>query len=81
MVLGRRLSQDDGPVFLERTLDLKLRMVRTYCMRGRGHTESKRGENKMKPVMVDEEVHTRDSDGRSYSGSWKNEGNIFRSCQ
>lgn len=43
MMLGRRLSQGDGPVFLERTLDLKLRMVRTHCMRGRGHTAAKRG--------------------------------------
>ena len=31
----------------------------------------------MKPAMVDEEVHTRDSDGRSYSGSMKNVGEHF----
>jgi hypothetical protein len=50
-------------------------------MREKGHEETERGCNKMKPVVVDEEVHTWDSDGRSYSGSTKNEGNIFRSCQ
>jgi len=34
----------------------------------------------MKPVMVDEEVSTWGSVGRSYSGLTNNEGNIFRSC-
>lgn len=46
---------------------------------GKGQVETKRGENKMKPVMVDEEVHTRGSDGRSCSGLTRNEGNVFRS--
>jgi hypothetical protein len=31
----------------------------------------------MKPVMADEEVSTRDSDGRSYSGSRKMRGTFF----
>jgi|APCry1669192269_1035402.scaffolds.fasta_scaffold00411_16 hypothetical protein len=31
----------------------------------------------MKPVMVDEEVSTRDSVGRGYSGSTKNDGDNF----
>lgn len=77
--LGRRLSQDDGSVFLERTVRSKTKDGAHKLYAGEGHTETKWGEKKMKPVMVDEEFHTRGSDGRSCSGLTRNEGNVFRS--
>jgi len=43
-----------------------------------GHKAIKRGKNMMKLVIVDEEVYTQNSVGRSYSGSRRIRGKIFR---
>jgi len=64
--------------FWSTQLDLKTKDGVHKLHAGKGQVETKRGENEMKPVMADEEVHTRDSDGRGCSGLTINEGNVFR---
>jgi len=76
-VLERRLSQDDGSVFLERTLDLKNKDGAHILYAGKRAYRGQTGLNEMKPVMADEEVSTQDSDGRSCFGSTKNAGENF----
>ena len=62
-------------------LDLKIKDGAHILHAGKRACRDQTGLNAMKPAMADEEVGTRDSDGRSYSGSREMLGSIFRSCQ